>query len=106
MAEQTVASTSTQQLLARGARLTEVLKQGQFSPYAMEEQVVSLFAGVNGFLDGIEVRDVVRYEKALLVAMHDKGADILAAIRSEEEISEKTDGKLKTFIGDFTKAFA
>ncbi|MFP6711988.1 MAG: F0F1 ATP synthase subunit alpha [Rhodospirillales bacterium] len=97
---------STQQLLARGARLTEVLKQGQFSPYAMEEQVVSLFAGVNGFLDGIEVRDVVRYEKALLVAMHDKGADILAAIRSEEEISEKTDGKLKTFIGDFTKAFA
>jgi F-type H+-transporting ATPase subunit alpha len=49
---------------------------------------------------------VVRYEKALLVAMHDKGADILAAIRSEEEISEKTDGKLKTFIGDFTKAFA
>ncbi|MBT4938179.1 MAG: F0F1 ATP synthase subunit alpha, partial [Rhodospirillaceae bacterium] len=62
---------STQQLLARGARLTEVLKQGQFTPYAMEEQVVSLFAGVNGFLDGIEIRDVVRFEQALLDAVRD-----------------------------------
>jgi F-type H+/Na+-transporting ATPase subunit alpha len=97
---------STQQLLARGARLTEVLKQGQFTPYAMEEQVVSLFAGVNGFLDGVEIRDVVRFEQALLDAVRDKGADILAAIRDEEAISEETDGKLKTFIGDFAKSFA
>jgi F-type H+/Na+-transporting ATPase subunit alpha len=97
---------STQQLLARGARLTEVLKQGQFTPYAMEEQVVSLFAGVNGFLDGIEIRDVVRFEQALLDAVRDKGADILATIRDEEAISEETDGKLKTFIGDFAKSFA
>ena len=97
---------STQQLLARGARLTEVLKQGQFSPYAMEEQVVSLFAGVNGFLDGIEIRDVVRFEQALLDSVREKGADILATIRDEEAISEDTDGKLKTFIGDFAKSFA
>ena len=97
---------STQQLLARGARLTEVLKQGQFSPYSMEEQVVSLFSGVNGFLDGIEIRDVVRFEQALLDAVREKGADILAAIRDEEAISEATDAKLKTFIGDFAKSFA
>ena len=97
---------STQQLLARGARLTEVLKQGQFSPYSMEEQVVSLFSGVNGFLDGIEIRDVVRFEQALLDSVREKGADILATIRDEEAISEETDGKLKTFIGDFAKSFA
>jgi F-type H+-transporting ATPase subunit alpha len=97
---------STQQLLARGARLTEVLKQGQFTPYSMEEQVVSLFAGVKGFLDGIPIQDVVRFEKMLLDSIRDKGADILAVIRDEEAISDETDKKLKTFIGDFAKSFA
>ncbi len=97
---------STQQLLARGARLTEVLKQGQFAPYAMEEQVVSLFAGVKGFLDGIAIMDVVRFEQALLDAVREKGADILAAIRDDEAISDETDEKLRTFIGDFAKSFA
>ncbi|MGY8998355.1 MAG: F0F1 ATP synthase subunit alpha [Rhodospirillales bacterium] len=97
---------STQQLLARGARLTEVLKQGQFTPYSMEEQVVSLFAGVKGFLDGIPIQDVVRFEKMLLDTVRDKGADILAVIRDEEAISDETDKKLKTFIGDFAKSFA
>ena len=97
---------STQQLLARGARLTEVLKQGQFSPYAMEEQVVALFSGVNGYLDGIEIKDVVRYEHALLGAIRDKGADILAAIRDDEALSDETEGKLRTFLEDFTKSFA
>ena len=97
---------STQQLLARGARLTEVLKQGQFAPYAMEEQVVSLFSGVQGFLDTIEIKDVVRFEQALLTSVREKGADILATIREEEAISDETDGKLKIFIGDFVKSFA
>jgi F-type H+-transporting ATPase subunit alpha len=97
---------STQQLLARGARLTEVLKQGQFTPYSMEEQVVSLFAGVKGFLDGIPIQDVVRFEKMLLDSIRDKGADILAVIRDEEAISDEIDKKLKTFIGDFAKSFA
>jgi len=97
---------STQQLLARGARLTEVLKQGQFSPYAMEEQVVSLFCGVNGYLDGIEVRDVVRYEQAMLDSIREKGADILAAIRADEAVSEETEEKLNSFLDDFTKSFA
>jgi F-type H+-transporting ATPase subunit alpha len=97
---------STQQLLARGARLTEVLKQGQFTPYSMEEQVVSLFAGVKGFLDGIPIQDVVRFEKMLLDSIREKGADILAVIRDEEAISDEIDKKLKTFIGDFAKSFA
>ena len=97
---------STQQLLARGSRLTEVLKQGQFTPYPMEEQVVSLFSGVQGFLDTIEINDVVRFEQALLISIRDKGADILKAIRDEEAISDDTDEKLRTFIGDFLKTFA
>ncbi len=97
---------STQQLLARGARLTEVLKQGQFTPYAMEEQVISLFAGVQGFLDTIKIKDIVRFEQALLSSIREKGADILAAIRDEEAISDETDEKLKTFIGDFVNSFA
>jgi len=97
---------STQQLLARGSRLTEVLKQGQFSPYSMEEQVVSIFAGVNGYLDGIEVNDVVRFEQLLLNAIREKGADILNTIRTEEAISDETEEKLKSFIGDFASSFA
>ena len=96
---------STQQLLARGARLTEVLKQGQFSPYAMEEQVVALYSGVNGYLDGIEIKDVVRYEQALLDMVRDKGADILLAIRDDEALSEESERKLKSFLEDFTKSF-
>jgi F-type H+-transporting ATPase subunit alpha len=96
---------STQQLLARGSRLTEVLKQGQFTPYPMEEQVVSLFSGVQGFLDTIEIKDVVRFEHALLNNIRTKGADILASIRDEEEISDETDAKLRTFIDGFVKTF-
>jgi len=96
---------STQQLLARGARLTEVLKQGQFTPYAMEEQVVSLYAGVEGFLDPIEIKDVVRFEKGLLNSIRENGIDILTAIRDEEAISDETEGKLKTFIDNFSKSF-
>ena len=97
---------STQQLLARGARLIEVLKQPQFSPYSMEEQVVSLFSGVNGFLDEVKIQDVVRFEQMLLDNIREKGTDILSAIRTEEAISEETEGKLKTFIGDFVASFS
>ena len=97
---------STQQLLARGARLIEVLKQPQFSPYSMEEQVVSLFSGVNGFLDKVKIQDVVRFEQMLLDNIREKGIDILSAIRTEEAISEETEGKLKTFIGDFVASFS
>ena len=97
---------STQQLLARGARLIEVLKQPQFSPYSMEEQVVSLFSGVNGFLDEVKIQDVVRFEQTLLDNIREKGIDILSAISTEEAISEETEKKLKTFIGDFVASFS
>jgi F-type H+-transporting ATPase subunit alpha len=97
---------STQQLLARGARLIEVLKQPQFSPYSMEEQVVSLFSGVNGFLDEVKIQDIVRFEQMLLDNIREKGLDILSAIRTEEAISEETEKKLKTFIGDFVASFS
>ena len=96
---------TTQRLLARGARLTEVLKQNQFAPYPMEEQVVSIFAGVNGYLDGIETRDVTRFEAAYMEAIRERGADILAAIRDEKEISDACSDKLKSFIDDFVSAF-
>ncbi len=97
---------STQQLLARGARLIEVLKQPQFSPYSMEEQVVSLFSGVNGFLDEVKIQDIVRFEQMLLDNIREKGIDILSAISTEEAISEETEKKLKTFIGDFVASFS
>jgi F-type H+-transporting ATPase subunit alpha len=96
---------STQQLLARGARLTEVLKQGQFTPYPMEEQVVSLFSGVEGFLDGIEINEVVRFEQLLMASIREKGTDILSTIRDEKAISDDTSGKLKRFISDFVESF-
>ena len=97
---------STQQLLARGARLTELLKQPQYAPVPVEEQVVSIFAGVNGYTDGIEVNKVTDFEARLLEEIRAKGSDILDAIRSEKAVSEDTEGKLKKFLGDFTKSYA
>jgi F-type H+-transporting ATPase subunit alpha len=97
---------STQKLLARGERLTELLKQPQFSPLPVEEQVVSIFAGVNGYLDGIKATDVNRYEAAMLNDVRANGADILTAIRSEKALSDETTEKLKKYLDDFTKSFA
>ena len=96
---------ATQRLLARGVRLTELLKQGQFSPLPVEEQVVSIFAGVRGFLDRIKVEDVNRFEKKLLEEIKLKGADILNTIRTEKALSPATEEKLKAFVGEFTKVF-
>ncbi len=97
---------STQQLLARGARLTELLKQAQFSPLAIEEQVVSLFAGVNGYLDKIETADVTRFEEQFLAEMRSKHADVLATIRTEQKLTDETTAKLKSILGEFAKAFS
>ncbi len=97
---------ATQRLLNRGARLTEVLKQDQFSPLPVEEQVVSIFAGVRGYLDKIAVRDVTRFEHGLLDEIRSKGQEILDAIRKEQAISEETDGKLTAFLDGYAKTFA
>ena len=97
---------ATQRLLARGSRLTELLKQPQYSPLAVEEQVVVIFAGVNGYLDKIDIGQITRFEKQYLDAIRDKGADILATIRTEKALSDDTTQKLKSFLEDFTKTFA
>jgi len=96
---------STQRLLARGARLTELLKQGQFQPLPVEEQVVSIFSGVKGYLDKIKVEDVNRFEKKFLDEIRAKGADILATIRTEKQISPATEERLKAFLDNFAKVF-
>ncbi|WP_158047243.1 F0F1 ATP synthase subunit alpha [Skermanella pratensis] len=96
---------STQRLLNRGARLTELLKQGQFSPMPVEEQVVSIFAGVRGYLDRVKVDDVNRYEAKLLDEVRSKGANILDAIRTEKALSKETEEKLKGFLDNFSKVF-
>ena len=97
---------STQKLLNRGARLTELLKQPQFNPLPFEEQVVSIFAGTNGYIDGIAVNDVVRYEAALLGDMRANHADILAAIRDTKDLGDDTKAKLKGALDQFAKTFA
>jgi F-type H+/Na+-transporting ATPase subunit alpha len=96
---------STQQLLARGARLTEILKQDQFVPYPVEEQVVALFAGVRGFLDKVEVVDVTRFEAQLLIEVREKESDLLDAIRQEKDLSEDTEKKLTAFLDAFAQSF-
>ncbi|NQW09415.1 MAG: F0F1 ATP synthase subunit alpha, partial [Alphaproteobacteria bacterium] len=96
---------STQRLLARGSRLTELLKQAQFSPMPIEEQVVSIYAGVRGYLDRIEVAQIGRFEQQLLSDIKAKAPKILDAIRSEKALSDDTESKLKDFMGGFAKAF-
>src|SRR5512139_1757479 len=96
---------STQRLLARGQRLTELLKQGQFSPMPVEEQVASIYAGTRGFLDTLPVGRVGDFESQALDALRAEGS-ILASIRDKREIVKETDDKLKAFFGDFVKKFA
>jgi F-type H+-transporting ATPase subunit alpha len=96
----------TQRLLNRGARLTELLKQPQFSPLKMEEQVAVIYAGVNGYLDGLPVNKVRAFEDGLLSLLRGKHADLLAAIRDSKDLSDDNAGKLKTIVADFTKSFA
>ena len=97
---------TTQRLLNRGARLTELLKQPQFSPLKIEEQVVVIYAGVNGYLDPLPVSSVQRFEAELLRYMRDRHKDILDAIRDQKEISKETGDKLKTAVDSFAKVFA
>ncbi|MHC9417999.1 F0F1 ATP synthase subunit alpha [Sphingomonas citri] len=97
---------STQKLLNRGARLTELLKQPQFSPMPFEEQTASIYAGTNGFLDQVPVADVTRYEAAMLAFLRNDHADVLSAIRDSRELGKDTEGKLKGALNQFAKTFA
>jgi len=97
---------ATQRLLNRGARLTELLKQDQYSPMPMEEQVVSIFAGVKGYLDDVKAADVTRFESAFMTEVRNKHNDVLDSIAKEQEITDETDKKLHKILEKFSKAFA
>ncbi|WGD29225.1 F0F1 ATP synthase subunit alpha [Ancylobacter sp. WKF20] len=97
---------STQKLLNRGARLTELLKQPQFSPLKVEEQVVVIYAGTNGYLDNLPVAKVRAYEDGLLLLLRTKHADILETIRTSKELSKETTAKLTAALDAYAKSFA
>ncbi len=97
---------STQRLLNRGARLTELLKQPQFSPLKTEEQVVVIYAGVNGYLDDIAVNQVGEFEDGLLRLVRDSHADLLESLRTKKEVTDEIGDKLKSIVDDYAKAFA
>ncbi|QUS37519.1 F0F1 ATP synthase subunit alpha [Tardiphaga alba] len=97
---------STQRLLNRGARLTELLKQPQFSPLKMEEQVAVIWAGTNGYLDTLPVSKVRAFEDGLLSLLRGKNADILDSIRDSRDLNDETAAKLKAAVEGFAKTFA
>jgi len=97
---------STKQLLDRGARLVEILKQGQYSPLTVSEQVVSIYAGVRGYLDKVAVGDVVKFETEVLNEIRTKHNDLLDAIANEKELSKDNDDKLKSILDDLVGKFA
>ena len=96
---------STKQLLDRGARLVEILKQGQYSPLTVSEQVVSIYAGVRGYLDKVAVNDVVRFEAEVLNEMRSSHVDLLDAIANEKELSKDNDDKLKSILDNIVEKF-
>ncbi|KAK5871014.1 hypothetical protein PBY51_003917 [Eleginops maclovinus] len=96
---------ATQQLLNRGVRLTELLKQGQYSPMAIEEQVTVIYAGVRGYLDKMEPSKITRFEKAFLQHILSQQQELLSAIKADGQISEASDTKLKQVVLNFLSSF-
>jgi F-type H+-transporting ATPase subunit alpha len=97
---------STQRLLNRGSRLTELLKQPQFSPLKMEEQVCVIWAGTNGYLDALPLNKVRAFEDGLLSVLRGKNVEILNTIRDSRDLSDDTAGKLKSVVEGFVKTLA
>ena len=97
---------STQRLLNRGSRLTELLKQPQFSPLKMEEQVCVIWAGTNGYLDALPLGKVRAFEDGLLSLLRGKNAEILNGIRDSRDLSDDLAGKLKSVVEGYAKTFA
>ena len=96
---------STQRLLARGDRLVELLKQDQYSPLPVEEQVIVIFAGVKGHVDGIPVSEVTRFEAALLNDIRANHSDVLDTIRKEQSLSDDLIEKLNSIVSGFAAKF-
>jgi len=97
---------ATQRLLARGSRLTELLKQPQFAPVPVEDQVVAIFAGTRGFLDRIPVSDVGRFESSMLSAIKSARPELMEAIHAAGEISPEVEKGLEEFLDGFARTFA
>src|ERR1700759_3560461 len=97
---------STQQLLARGSRLTELLKQPQYKPLPIEEQVVAIFSGVRGYLDKIDVGQVGAVEAQFISELKSKDPSIMEAIRVDGELKPDTEKKLTSFLDNFSQSFA
>jgi len=97
---------ATQKLLARGARLTELLKQPQYSPLSTAEQVAVIYAGVKGYLDKVNVRDVSKFEAALLSELRTVQKDIVDEITSKAMLTDTAEAKLKGVIENLVKRFA
>ena len=96
---------STQQLLNRGAKLTELLKQGQYSPLKVEEQVVSIFCGVKGYLDNLDIGKIKDFESQLLSEIKSSAPEILQKISSSGKLDEENEQNLRTFIENFKNKF-
>ena len=97
---------STRQLLDRGSRLTELLKQGQYSPLTVPEQVVSIYSGVNGYLDKINIDQVGKFESEALDEIRSSHSDLLDSIEKERELSEQNANKLKSFFDNFVLKYS
>jgi F-type H+-transporting ATPase subunit alpha len=97
---------ATQRLLARGSRLTELLKQPQFAPVPVEEQVVAIFAGTRGYLDTVAVSDVGRFESSMLTELRSTRPELLEAIRASGEISPEVEKGLGEFLDGLVRTFA
>jgi len=96
---------ATQQLLSRGVRLTELLKQGQYMPMAIEDQVAVVYTGVRGYLDKLDPALIGKFEAQFLSLMRNQHKDILDTIAAEGKISDATDAKLKKIVTDFVASF-
>ena len=97
---------STQRLLARGERLTELLKQPQYAPLSVAEQVCSLYAGTRGYLDAIPVADVGRFESELLARLNGDHVDLLEAIAAQKSLKDDLEAQLKAVLDAFAASFA
>jgi F-type H+-transporting ATPase subunit alpha len=97
---------TTQRLLARGSRLTELLKQAQFSPLKIEEQVCVIYAGVNGYLDPLPLDRIKPFEDGLLALLRKNHADLLETIRASKDLSDGSAASLKAIVEKYAKSFA
>ena len=96
---------STRMLLERGRRLTEILKQPQYTPLSVEEQVIVIFAGVNGFLDKIDISDITKFEEELLLQLKSGGKDLIPELKKSQNISDELKLKIESFVSNVTKKF-